>query len=110
MKNGAPTIAGMQYDLIKNNPYRYTSDDVLFRVYAQRNNLSENEMAKEREIFFSKGQACLRSSPLVKRYGWGVHSDVRGMVAIYAIESTAYEKLSGDWELKQLRGMRSKKK
>ena len=109
-KNGVKTIAGVQYELIKNNPYKYTSDDVIFAVYAQRNGIETEEMQAEREKFFSKGQACLRSSPLVKRYGWGVHSNSEGRVAIYSIESKEYREFSNDKSLKQLKGMRSKRK
>ena len=32
-----PTVAEMQYDLIGNHPYQYTSDDVLSQVHADRN-------------------------------------------------------------------------
>jgi len=30
------TIAEMQYELIVKNPYKYTSDDILFQVFANR--------------------------------------------------------------------------
>lgn len=110
LKNGEKTIAGTQYDLIKNNPYQYTSDDVIFAVYAQRNGIGNDETQVEREKFFSKGQPCLRSSPLVKRYGWGIHSDNEGKVALYSIASEEYQERLNDKSLKQLKGMRSKRK
>jgi len=59
--------------------------------------------------FFSKGQPCLRSSPLVKRYGWGVHFNKDGKAAIYAIESSEYRKLYKDKTIKHLKGMKSKR-
>jgi hypothetical protein len=109
LKNGEKTIAGLQYDLIKSNPYLYTSDEVVFAVYAQRNIIGKGDMETERERFFSKGQPCLRSSSLVKRYGWSVHSNNEGRVAIYPMESKEYLMYSGDKSLKQLKGMKSKK-
>lgn len=54
------TVAEMQYELIAKNPYQYTSDDILFQVFADRNDLTKNEYKEAREKFFSKGQACLR--------------------------------------------------
>src|SRR5690349_18885152 len=84
---GKKTIAGLQFEIVNKNPYQFTSDDVLFQVYALRNEITKGEMAKERELFFSKGQACFRSSPLGKRYGWGVHSNEKGKIAIYPVES-----------------------
>lgn len=103
------TVANLQFELIKNHPYQYTSDDVLFQVYASKNAIPKKDYKQAREIFFSKGQPCFRASPLTKRYGWGVHSDAQGRIALYAIESKDYVKLSGDKKLKQLRAMRSKR-
>lgn len=108
-KSGEKTIAGLQFEIVKKNPYKYTSDDVLFQVHALRNEFTKGEMAKEREKFFSKGQPCFRSSPLGKRYGWGVHSDEKGRIAIYAMESPEYKKLAKDKGLEHTKAMRSKK-
>ena len=108
-KAGEKTIAGLQFEIVKKNPYKYTSDDVLFQVHAIRNEITKGEMAKERENFFSKGQACFRSSPLGKRYGWGVHSDEKGRIAIYPMESPEYKKLAKDKGLEQTKAMRSKR-
>jgi hypothetical protein len=95
--------------MIAHHPYQYTSDDVLFRVYATKNQVTKAELSKAREEFFSKGQACLRASPLTKRYGWGVHSDAKGKVAIYPVESADYKKFSKDKSLTHVKAMRSKK-
>src|SRR5690606_9557140 len=75
LKNGNQTVATLQYDLIAQRPYQYTSDDILFQVYAQRNDLTKAEYEQARKQFFSKGQACLRASPLTKTYGFGIHFD-----------------------------------
>ena len=106
---GEKTIAGLQYEIIKKNPYKHTSDDVLFSVYATRNEITPKELAKERENFFSKGQACFRSSPLGKRYGWGVHSNEEGKVAIYGMDTAEYKKMMSDKKLKVVNAMRSKR-
>ena len=71
----AKTVARLQYEMIADNPYRYTSDEVLFSVYAKRKEIPKTHFEEERMKFFSKGQACFRSSPLAKRYGWGIHND-----------------------------------
>lgn len=102
------TVATMQFEMIAHNPYRYTSDEVIFHIHATRNNLQKNDL--EKESFFSKGQACLRSSPLPKRYGWGIHSDAQGKVAMYPMESEEYRKLTADKSLKITKAMRSKRK
>lgn len=108
-KEGDPSIATLQFEMLKNAPYVHTSDDVLFSVHAARKGVAEDKMEGERAAFFSKGQACLRASPLTKRWGWGVHSDAEGRVAIYAAGSPEYKKLTEDPALKQWKAMRSKR-
>ena len=102
-----PTVARMQYDMISENPYRYSSDEIVFALHARKKGLAPAEMGAERAAYFSKGQACLRASPLGKRYGWGIHHDAESRVAIYPRESEEYQRLSQDPSLKQLRAMKS---
>ena len=104
------SIANLQFELLRNNPYRYTSDDLLFLVHAQRNDLVKSEMKQEREKFFSKGQACMRASPLTKTYGWGIHNDENGKIAIFGKDSEAYKKFLTKKGLKVVAAMRSKRK
>lgn len=109
-KKEEKTVASLQFELVIDNPYKFTSDDLLFRVHATRNKINgKAALDAEREKFFSKGQACLRASPLTKRYGWGVHSDEKGRVALYPMESAEYKKLSKDKSLEHVRAMRSKR-
>jgi Family of unknown function (DUF6157) len=108
-KDDAKSVATMQYELIKKHPYKYTSDDVFFKIYAERNDIADSELEKARALFFSKGQPCFRASPLTKRYGWGVHSDKNGKIALYGAETSAYEKFSKDKKLKVIKAMKSKK-
>lgn len=101
----APTIAALQYALISEHPYEFTSDDVLFEVYATRQSVP----AEAREEFFAKDQACLRSSPLGKRYGWGIHFDADSRIALVPLGSDEYQALATDASVKQLKAMRSKR-
>ena len=103
------TIAEMQYELIYKNPYKYTSDDILFQIFADKNDLIEVEYKQAREQFFSKGQPCFRTSPLVKIYGFGVHCDNNGKVAIYGIETPEYHFFLTDTNVKKLKAMKSTK-
>ena len=103
------TLANIQYEMISENPYMFTSDDVLFHCYATKNAIKKSELNKARKEFFSKGQACFRSSPLTKRYGFGVHSDEEGKIALYGAETSGYRKFSNDRKLTVVKAMRSKK-
>lgn len=108
-KNDERTIASSQYAMIHEHPYTYTSDDVLFNVYAERQGIAKKDYKTELEKFFSRGQPCMRSSALPKRYGWGVHSNEQGKLALVAVEDARYKKLLGDKNTKHFKAMRSKR-
>jgi hypothetical protein len=74
-----------------------------------KNKIAKSELKEAREQFFSKGQPCLRASPLTKRYGFGVHHNEKEKVALYACETAEYKKLSHDKQLKVVKAMRSAK-
>ncbi len=81
---------------------------------AQRRQLTgdppEAERAALRAHFFAKSQACLRASPLPKSYGWGLHFDGEGRVALCPMESEAYRRLvAGADGVKVLKAMRSRR-
>jgi hypothetical protein len=107
MKGEEKTIAHLQFDMIMHHPYRYTSDEVIFAIHAQRKDLPNDEV--EKELFFSKGQPCLRSSQLGKRYGWGIHYNEEGKMALYPADSDEYKTFVADAQLKHTKAMRSKK-
>lgn len=109
-KGNKMTVAQLQFDLIGENPYRFTSDDVIFQVYSIRNEIPEEELQEAREIFFSKGQACLRASPLTKNYGFGVHANEEGKIAIYPMESETYKLLLADSSVQKVKAVRSSRK
>ncbi|RYD19559.1 MAG: hypothetical protein EOP88_18510 [Verrucomicrobiaceae bacterium] len=112
-KAGARTVAGWQHALLAEHPYQLTERELYFRVHCHRHGISDAEAAKQRETIlaevFAKPQACLRASPLPKSYGWGVHYDEKGRIALAGVETAAYAKFTKDKALKQLDAMRSKR-
>ncbi len=107
LRNNAPTAASIQFELISRHPYKYTSDDVLFMVHATKNDMPTREWPAEKEMFFSKGQPCFRASPLTKRYGWGIHNNEEGKIAIVGRETGAYDDFINDKKLNVVSAMRS---
>lgn len=103
------TVASLQYDLLAARPYELTSDDLLFEVHANRQGVADPDREQARNAFFAKSQACLRASPLGKRYGWGLHHDEHGRVALVGLGTEEYARLAKDDTLKQLKAMRSKR-
>ncbi len=103
------SVAEKQYELIAANPYKYTSDDILFQVFADRNNLNKAEYKQAREQFFSKGQPCFRTSPLTKSYGFGIHCNSEGKVALFGMETDEYRKFLSDAKIKKVKAMKASK-
>lgn len=108
-KGGQKTIAGQQLEMIGKNPYQYTSDEVLFTLFAKRNDLIGDELEEVRKKFFSKGQACLRASALGKRYGWGIHHNAEGKIALYGCNTPEYRDYLNQQGMKVVKAMRTKK-
>ena len=103
------TVAQIQFDLISKNPYKYTSDDVIFETFAQKNDIPESEKPEARKQIFLKGQACMRCSPLTKTYGFGVHNNAEGKIALIPVESKEYQNFLKDESVEKVKAMRSKK-
>lgn len=102
----AGTIAALQ---LSEAPYSYTSDELLIKIEALRKDVPEDELDALRDAFHSRGQACLRTSPLAKTYGWGLHHDHNGKVALIDMASAHYLELTADHKTAKTRAMRSKR-
>ncbi|MGH1366540.1 MAG: DUF6157 family protein [Calditrichia bacterium] len=103
------SVANYQFEMLFEHPYQFTSDEVIFDIHAERNKIPMAERDAAREQFFSKGQACLRTSPLAKRYGWGIHSNAKGKVALFSADSDEYANLQKT-SVERVKAMRSKRK
>lgn len=89
-----PSVARLTWEILTEvPPYSLTSDDVLFAVHAERQQIPEAEQPAAREAFLARPQACLRASPLTKTYGWGLHFDAEGRIGLYGVESDEYRDL-----------------
>ena len=89
----------IQYELLTARPYQLTLEELIFAVHVERAGLAGAEVKRRKdEIWgklFSKSHACMRASALPKKFGWGVHYDSRGKLALFAVESSEYRKLAG---------------
>lgn len=93
---GKPTVAVIQYDLLSASPGRLTQPDVLFRSWLARQenpDVPAPEQEALRTAFFAKPQACLRASPLPKKYGWGLLFDHEGRITLCPMESESYARI-----------------
>lgn len=112
-RGGKKSIANLEYELIAKSPYKYTQEEVQFNVHLLRSEISTVE-AKQRhqalwDEFFAKSHACMRTSPLAKTYGWGLHFNPQGKVALVAMESKEYQRLACDRKIQQTYAVRSRR-
>lgn len=105
-----PTVASLQYELLRARPYELTSDEVLFAVHAARAGIPPAEREAAWIRFFEKDQACLRASPLPKRYGWGLHHDEQGRVALVGVDDARYDELDYRDDVVKKPALRSSRK
>ena len=93
-----PSVPVLEYELLTKSPYRHTQDELIFIVHVTRLGLTPAELKTRGKAvhaeLFAKPHPCMRASQLPKRYGWGVHYDETGRIAIYAKGSAAYAALA----------------
>jgi hypothetical protein len=106
-RGGKKTKALVEYELLTKHPYAYTEEDIAFEVYADLHDIPRAKRPKERESFLSKGHPHLRVSALAKRYGWGIHNNGEGKIALVAVESPEYERLMKDPRTAKVKAFRS---
>lgn len=103
------TVGEIQFELLNGHDYKYTQEEVLFETHMLHKNIPEGAREAEREAFFGKSQACMRTSPLGKRYGWGLHFNQDGYVKLVAVDNPEYVKLANQKDLTITRAMKSKR-
>ena len=113
-KREEKTIPQIEYELLAANPYTLTQEELLFTVHVQRQGIGKSALKSRRaelwEEFFGKPRACLRASMLPKKFGWGLHFDAAGRIALVKMESDEYKKFVANKEgVTVLTAMRNKK-
>jgi len=111
--NAKKTLATIEYELLSSKPYTYTLEELKFAIHVQQKQISPIELKTQRrqllEEFLSKPYACMRASPLTKKYGWGAHYDENGKIALYAVGTNEYCRLVADRTVNKFFAMRSKR-
>ncbi|OMC90617.1 hypothetical protein BJP46_11555 [Paenibacillus odorifer] len=110
-----PPAHVIQYELLINEPYKYNHEELLYEVHVRHKQIPQEErLARKEQIWnelFSKNHPCLRASLLPKRFGWGVHYNGEGKIALYGKESPKYDYFTSQEEgtVKLLPAMRNKR-
>ncbi len=105
---GKATVATIQYAMLAERPYVYTQDEIVFRTYLAQNALvlAGEEREEAKRVFFETPRSCMRASPLVRSYGWGIHFNASGTAALVGRETEEYHALAADTRVKKEKGMK----
>ncbi len=96
--DGTPkTIARIGYDILIENPYRYTERAFYHELHAVRRNRPDLKYESYN----------IKRAPVVKVHGWGIHRDENGKLALVAMESPRYKELQAT--IKTTRAYRTNK-
>jgi hypothetical protein len=77
------TIPMVQYDILSNNPYKYTKETFYEEVYWNRLGRKHLKISSY----------SLYRNELRKKWGWGIHIDENGKIALVGIETDKYQRL-----------------
>lgn len=95
-KKSGKTKPGIEFELAVDRPYVYTQEELLYEVHIRHKEIPEEELAARGtqvwDEFFQKPMPCLRASMLPKKYGWGIHFNAEGKMALIPMESTEYRR------------------
>ncbi|WP_422928668.1 DUF6157 family protein [Singulisphaera sp. PoT] len=113
-RGGRKSVPVYQYELLAASPYQLTHADLLYEVHVRHKEIAEAELEERgdeiRAELLEKPHPCLRASALGKTYGWGVHYDEEGRIALYAVDSDEYRRFSRPGEVATLvRAMRTRR-
>ncbi len=102
------TRAAIEHRLLTNAPYALDHKAFSHAIHIKMARES-GKTALDFDAFHSKGQPCMRASPLTKRYGWAAHYDADGHLALIDPDSAAFRTLAANPDLPQKPAMRSKR-
>ena len=112
-KKDGKTKAVIELQLVSEHPYEYTQEELLYEVHIRHKEIPQEELAAKgtqiRDEFFQKPMACLRASMLPKKFGWGIHFNAEGKMALVPMDSDLYQQFieGGKGDVKLLAAMRN---
>lgn len=97
-KKSGRTKPSIEFELVANHPYGYTQEELLYETHIRHKGISDEELLARgtqiRDEFFQKPMPCLRASMLPKKYGWGIHFNEEGKLALVPVESPEYKRFA----------------
>jgi hypothetical protein len=100
-KREVETIAMIQYDELTKYPYQYNEQEFHEQVNLVRRGKKSGEV--------NLGRYDIRRNALSKKYGWGIHINEEGKLALVGCETYKYKQLEQDILVDKVKSYRIKK-
>lgn len=94
----AKTIARISYEVLTESPYKFSEREFYHEVHVVRRKRPDLRIKNYN----------IKRSPLVKNYGWGIHRNSDGKLALIARESNRYEDLFANPLVKKTKAYRNR--
>jgi hypothetical protein len=91
------TIPRISYEVLADNPYRFDEREFYHEVHIVRCGRPNLKIENYN----------IKRLALVKRYGWGIHRNAGGKLALVACESSRYKELQADPQVKRTKAYRN---
>jgi hypothetical protein len=91
------TIARISYEVLADNPYRFDEREFYHEVHVVRRGRTNLKIENYN----------IKRLALVKKYGWGIHRNAHGKLALVACESSRYKELQADPRVKRTKAYRN---
>jgi hypothetical protein len=95
------TIPMIQYNELLTRPYYCSEKEFQEQVHLARRGKNKGEV--------NLGRYDIRRNALSKKYGWGVHVNEEGKLALVGCETEKYKQLTKDVLVDKVKAYRSKK-
>ena len=92
------TVARISYEVLSDNPYKFSEREFYREVHVVRRGRPDLKLESYN----------IKKLTLVKKYGWGIHRDSVGKLALVACESRKCKELLADTRVKKTRAYRNK--
>jgi len=106
---GKTSIARLHYEILTQHPYEFDIEAFNFEVFCRKNAIPDERRDVYFDAFKLKSHPCMRTSPLTKTFGFGAHYNSAGKIAIYPVDSKAYQKFLLDPNIRIEMAMRKRR-
>ena len=94
------TVEYIKFDILSEYPYKFTEEEFFEEVHFNR----------RKKYNLKIKTYSLKRLGLVKRYGWGIHINEKGTIAMIPCESEQYKTLLNNPKVKKSKAYRNKGK